>query len=81
MSDILIWLAPVAVITVLFAVCVVFFRRASNACRAGGDDIEALARKKRFWLVMLILSSICFAVAVLGVLWLAFIYIAAIFFM
>lgn len=81
MSDILIWLAPVAVITVLFAVCVVFFCRASKSYRAGGDDIEVLARKKRFWLVMLVLSSVCFAIAVLGVLWLAFIYIAAIFFM
>ena len=81
MFEILIWLAPVAVITALFAVCVVFFCRASKSYRMGGDDIEALARKKRFWLVMLILSSICFAVAVLGVLWLALIYIAAIFFM
>ncbi len=34
MSDILIWLAPVAAITALFAACVVFFAM----CRADNDD-------------------------------------------
>ena len=83
MADFLIlflFLVPAAASVVFFAVSLIFFRRASKACAAGNGD-GALARKKRIWLALLIISSVCLAVTVLGILWLTIIYIAAIFFM
>ncbi len=82
----LVWLVctiPAAASVAFFIVSLVFFCRASKACAAGGADadIGALTRKKRVWLAMLIASSVCFAVTLLVILWLATIYIAAIFFM
>ncbi len=83
MADFLIfflYLMPAVASAAFFAVSLIFFRRASKACAAGEAD-GALARKKRIWLALLIVSSVCLAVTVLGVLWLTVIYIAAIFFM
>ena len=83
MADFLIlflFLVPATASVVFFAVSLIFFRRASKACVAGDVD-GALKTKKRIWSALLIVSSICLAVAVLGILWLTIIYIAAIFFM
>ncbi len=82
--DGLVWLVctiPAAASVAFFIVSLVFFCRASKACAAGDADIGALKRRKRIWLVMLIASSVCFAVTLTAALWLATIYIAAIFFM
>lgn len=77
----IIYLLSFAASAAFFIVCLIFFRRASKACAAGGDGDGELARNKRIWLALLIFSSVIFGAGVLFSLWLAMIYIAAIFFM